>query len=424
MTTETAPAVRQSDEAVRLAKLRQQLEDRAEEFRMVLPSHISADKLQSVILFAVHKNPDLLACDRRSFLTSCMKAAQDGLLPDGTEAAIIPFKTRVKGPDGWSDVRLAQYLPMVAGILKKVRQSPDIRKLEVDVVYRQEIERGLFVYEAGSEPTLRHKPIKGVDPDVVTTDADIAAVYSVATFVDGTKSFEVMGRGELDRVREASQTGAKFDHKGEPREPKGPWRDWFPEMAKKSVLRRHAKTLPQFGDIALVDVEAEEIARAAKSAVALLDSRRSDPPTPLVDKGEAFDPETGEALPEPTPTPEPEPSYPPGTPPKPKSRPVPEAKPTAPPEHKDDDQPEPEATPAEIDAAPKDDVGITKTDEELLADGFIARARACDLLVDFKTLENMAGLDLASMDPNLAALVDVEFAKARKRLTPPNPKAS
>jgi recombination protein RecT len=194
-------------------------------------------------------------------------------------------------------------------------------------------------------------------------------------------------------------------------------------MAKKTVIRRHAKSLPQSGDIVLTDVEADDMSRAAKSAVALLDSRRSEAPQ-LVD-AEPFDPETGELPPLDAATqtipvdgePEPEPSYPPGTPTKPKGRPgAPEAKPTAPPENKDD---QPEATPEEIETAPKDESGFTKMDVELLADDLIARARGCELLVDLGNLEKMAEFDLATMPPQLAASVDTEFGIARKRLTPP-----
>jgi len=257
--------ITRQDEPAPLVQLRKQLEQRAEEFRMVLPEHISPAKFQRTLLTAVQLNPDLLACDRRSFLTACMKSAQDGLLPDGREAAIVVFKTRVKDPErGWVEVRLAQYLPMVFGLRKKILQSAEVSDLFAAVVYRQEIVGGCFHYEEGSERTLRHRPI--IDPDFAPTDADIALVYSVATFADGTKSFEVMRRIELDRVREASQTGAKFDAKGNPREAKGPWVQWFPEMAKKTVIRRHSKSLPQSGDVIVRDVESEDMGLAAAKA--------------------------------------------------------------------------------------------------------------------------------------------------------------
>lgn len=423
-----APAIRQDDQP--LIALRAQLEQRAAEFRMVLPEHISPEKFQRTLITAVQTNPDLLACDRRSFLTACMKAAQDGLLPDGREAAIVPFKTRVKTPDGWVEVRLAQYMPMVFGLRKKILQSGEVADLFATVVYRQEIERGCFVYEEGSERCLRHKPI--LDADFAPTDADIALAYSVATFRDGTKSFEVMRRGDLDRVREASQTGAAFDAKGQPRDPKGPWREWFPEMAKKTVIRRHSKSLPQSGDIIVRDVESEDMGlAAARSTLALLDSRQSEPPR-QIEPPAMISPDLGPpTFPDPTAEPDDAPEYvePPAAsfdpepvdqgfdPATEKLRRMVEGEPEP-----DDDfepEPEPEATDEEIDAAPKDELGVTKDDQERLAEAYIARAKACELLVDFQALRREAELDLAAMRPEIAACVDTEFDKARKRLTPP-----
>jgi recombination protein RecT len=55
-----------------LVVLRTQLEQRAAEFRMVLPSHITPEKLQRTLLTAVQSNPDLLSCERRSFLNAAM----------------------------------------------------------------------------------------------------------------------------------------------------------------------------------------------------------------------------------------------------------------------------------------------------------------------------------------------------------------
>jgi recombination protein RecT len=446
MTTETAPrqSIAAADEGGPLVVLRKQLEQRADEFQMVLPSHITPAKLQRTILTAAQANPDLLACDRRSFLTSCMKAAQDGLLPDGREAAIVPFKTRVKDAGGrWNEVRLAQYMPMVFGLRKKILQSGEIADLFAAVVYRQEIERNLFHYEEGSERILRHRPI--LDPDFAPTDDDIALVYSVATFADGSKSFEVMRRVDINRVRQASQTGATTDAKGEPREAKGPWRDWFPEMAKKTVIRRHSKSLPQSGDI-LLDVEADDMKLAAKSAAALLDSRRSEAPRQIAT--ERFDPETGEVQREPVepvivaegfdpgterlrrkvegeaePPPdepdepaivEPEINPPPPEPERPAEPPTVEGEslpdPAIAPEPDRSNWPEPEPE--------TDQLGVSVTDADKMADEYIARARACETVIDLRKLTREAEPVLNEMEPEVAMVVDVEFANALKRLAP------
>jgi len=359
-----------------------------------------------------------------------MKSAQDGLLPDGREAAIVVFKTRVKDPErGWVEVRLAQYLPMVFGLRKKILQSAEVSDLFAAVVYRQEIVGGCFHYEEGSERTLRHRPI--IDPDFAPTDADIALVYSVATFADGTKSFEVMRRIELDRVREASQTGAKFDAKGNPREAKGPWVQWFPEMAKKTVIRRHSKSLPQSGDVIVRDVESEDMGlAAAKATVALLDSRQSEPPRSLVEPDrERFDPITGELLggPKPDPTPEPDagPDYvEPEISPPPVEEPETETEPDyIEPDFDDAPEPEPKrrGRPPKAEAPepdPVDELGVTRDDDDAVAMSYVRRARACQTIIDLKALRKEAEMDLAGMDENKAIAVDNEFDEAARRLAP------
>src|SRR5262252_776549 len=201
----TATAEKTTDLAVpdkepnALAMLKTQLEAKAADFRMVLPAHIKPDQFQRTILTAVQSNPDLIRCDRRSLLIACQKAAQDHLLPDGREAALVPFNHRFKDENGWHTVKLAQYMPMVFGLRKKILQSGEIIDLFSAVVFRQEIDGGRFVYEEGSERTLRHKPI--IDPDFRPADQDVALAYSVATYANGAKSFEVLKRWEIDQIR-------------------------------------------------------------------------------------------------------------------------------------------------------------------------------------------------------------------------------
>lgn len=274
----TQLATQENQQGHPLVQLRAQIESRASEFKMALPAHITPEKFQRTILTAAQTNPTLLTCDRRSFINACMKAATDGLLPDGREAALVPFKTRVKSGNGWSDSWQVQYMPMVYGLRKKILQSGEVRDIFAQVVYRQEWEDGTFYYEEGTDRQLRHKPNLGL---MDISDDDVIAAYSVATFADGTMSFEVMRRVEINKVRATSQTGAegKTTRQGEKITPKGPWVDWFGEMAKKTVMRRHSKTLPMSGDI--IDVEGNEI-DAAASGAALLASVEEHGPTPSI----------------------------------------------------------------------------------------------------------------------------------------------
>lgn len=281
-----------------LVKLGNQLEQRADEFRKALPSHISPDKLQRTIITAAQNNPDLLTADRQSLITSCMKAAQDGLLLDGREAALVIFNTREKGQDGqWYSRKLCQYMPMVYGLRKKITQSGEVVSLQTGLVYRAEMEAGAFIYEVGMEPPIRHRPMLDL-PDEELTDDRIVAAYSIAKMKDGTVSAEVMRRGEINKVREASNTGATRDKKGNERQPKGPWVDWFGEMARKTVMRRHSKTLPMSGDV-IVDIEGREHETAASAARVLSVEAEAPKALPSADElagDDGHDPETGEVF--------------------------------------------------------------------------------------------------------------------------------
>jgi recombination protein RecT len=289
----TAVAVREDSPYRQLST---QLETRAADFKSALPAHITPEKFQRTIMTAVQSNPDLLKADRGSFITSAMKAAQDGLLPDGREAAIVTFQTSKKVNGEWQKIVQAQYMPMAFGLRKKILQSGEISSLETNVVYRREAEEGAFIFEAGTEAVLRHRPMLDLTDEDLHDD-NIVAAYSVATMKDGTKSFEVMRRAEINKVRQASQTGAtgKTKRDGTAIPPKGPWVDWFGEMARKTVMRRHSKTLPMSGDI--LDVEAADDTHYSNSASRVLQAVEPDAPKVLPTRQETpHDPVTGEVI--------------------------------------------------------------------------------------------------------------------------------
>jgi recombination protein RecT len=165
-------AIQTREEPNKLVSLNNALAKGADQFRMALPAHISVEKFQRTILTAVQNDPQLLDADRSSLLLACMRCAQDGLLPDKREAALVIFKENKQVNGQWETKLLVQYMPMVYGLRKKILQSGDITDITTNVVYVQEIEAGCFIYEEGTERTLRHKPI--LDPNFDPTDADLA----------------------------------------------------------------------------------------------------------------------------------------------------------------------------------------------------------------------------------------------------------
>lgn len=211
-----------------LVRLNEQLEQRSSQFQAALPAHIPVERFKRVVLTAIQQNAKLVTADRVALFNSAMKAAQDGLLPDGREGALVIFNTKIKvnGQDKWIDS--VQWMPMIAGIRKKVRNSGEIATWDVKAVFQKDE----FAYEEGFDPILKHKPY--LDGPA----GELRAVYSVCKMKSGETSLDVMAKWEVDRIRGMSKA-----------KDKGPWVDHYVEMAKKTVARRHSKVLPMNTDL-------------------------------------------------------------------------------------------------------------------------------------------------------------------------------
>lgn len=203
-------------------EIRHQLVAMTPEFKNALPSHIKPEKFQRVVMTVVQQSPDLIKADRRSLFASCIKCAADGLIPDGREAALVLFGGKV------------QYMPMLAGIQKRVRNSGEISSIQAHVIY----ENDKFLSRRGMTETIEHEPLFPGD-----RGKPIGA-YAIAKFKDGSDPvFEVMDHASIERVRKVSRSGGS-----------GPWVQWWDEMARKTVFRRLSKWLP-------MDSETDELMR-------------------------------------------------------------------------------------------------------------------------------------------------------------------
>lgn len=269
-----------SNELKPMDAMRVTLKNMSTEFQAALPPQINTEKFIRTTLTAIQMNPELLTADRKSLLGSCMKAAQDGLLADGREAALVIFRTK-EGPK-------VQYMPMVGGILKKVRNSGELASISAQVAY----DKDLFEYELGDDERIVHKPFLGEER------GKQIAVYAIAKTKDGAIYREVMSVADVEKVRAASKTG-KF----------GPWVDWWDEMAKKTVIRRLAKRLPSSADVDQVmanDLEASGFEQQQRQAPINITPAPEEQVAPLSRLkasmaqagGETIDADTGEVLPE------------------------------------------------------------------------------------------------------------------------------
>lgn len=179
-------------------------------FQGVLPRHRDVQRLIKLALVAATKTPKLLQCTQESLIQSVMTAAELGMDISGTmgEAYILPYGQAATFQLGYK------------GMVKLARQSGEIARIEADTVY----ENDHFVYKKGLNPVLDHEPITSGD-----RGRPIGA-YALIQYSSGGVETDYMGLPEIEKVRRVSKAGNS-----------GPWKDWWDEMAKKTVLRRLLK---------------------------------------------------------------------------------------------------------------------------------------------------------------------------------------
>ena len=93
-----------------------------------------------VVLTALSTSPKILECKPQSIRNSILKCATLGILPDGDQAAIVPYGGSAKLVVGWKGmVDLArEAIPGIAFVYEAVTTDDE------------------FIYEEGLKPILRH----------------------------------------------------------------------------------------------------------------------------------------------------------------------------------------------------------------------------------------------------------------------------
>jgi recombination protein RecT len=207
-------------------EMRSSLRTHEKEFEELLPKSINVTRFIRVATWTIQSQPRLAQCSGQSIVTALLRCATDGLLPDGRQAALVPYEIE---RDGRREMA-CQYQPMIAGIRDKVFRAGELASWNVNVVQ----EGDSFDFEFGSNQYLRHKPsLRGGRTRPVTH------AYSVAKLKDGGEIIEVMNIDQIEDVRKKS----KSRH--------GPWSDpvFFPEMCRKTVAKLAAKALPMPEDV-------------------------------------------------------------------------------------------------------------------------------------------------------------------------------
>ena len=186
------------------------------QFAQALPRHLTPERFTRIALTAINRTPKLMQCAKESLLTCLLDLSQLGLEPDNRKAHLIPYENRKLGRT------ICTLIIDYKGLVELARRSGEISDIHADVV----CENDHFEYSFGTDGRLVHKP-------AIKDRGNVIAAYSFVKLKDGSSSYEVMNKEEVEAIRERSKAGAT-----------GPWVTDWKEMAKKTVFRRHSKWLP------------------------------------------------------------------------------------------------------------------------------------------------------------------------------------
>lgn len=273
----------------------------------ILPRHIDPEAFTRTVQTALVTQPDLLQADKTSLFTACLKAATDGLILDGREAALVIRNTKSKVDGKEVSKKLAVYQPMVQGLMKLARNSGKIASLTAQVVY----EADHFMYVLGDDERIEHAPAAfGKDR------GKPIGVYAIAKLTDGTIVREVMRADEVMNIARQGQNAFQYTPPYEDTDDRGQkvikGGKNFAEWWRKTAIRRIAKYIPRSSDQVgqMFDSAAERIdedydwdqqgeptqpaPQPAKKRGAAADALRNI--TPKQSDETPHDPETGEII--------------------------------------------------------------------------------------------------------------------------------
>lgn len=198
----------------------QTLSKRQADFKMALPKQIPSEKFIRVAQTAIRQNPNLAnpeKVERTSLYAAFHDAAAKGLLPDGREGVIVPFKGK------------ARFMPMIAGLMKLAKNSGEIKSTGAEVVHEKD------TYEHWIDETGEHFKFVKSRGD----RGEMVLTFAFAMTKDGGLYFEEIDTEEMKAIESMSRADDS------------PWKGKFKtEMMKKSAYRRLLKyRVPSSTDI-------------------------------------------------------------------------------------------------------------------------------------------------------------------------------
>jgi recombination protein RecT len=207
-----------------------QSESVKQQLALVLPKHITPDRMARVACTAAMRNPKLLTCTPESLLNALMICSQAGLEPDGRQAHLIPFENRKTG------CVEVQVIFDYKGLIQLARRN-GVKNIAGDVI----CEADVFEWSRGMGGLQFKHQVEWRKPRGPVFGAYV--IWQDGDQFDG----EVMTKDEIESIRARSKSPNA-----------GPWQTDWNEMAKKTVVRRASKRWPLDSEAAAAIGDEEE----------------------------------------------------------------------------------------------------------------------------------------------------------------------
>ena len=198
-----------------------------QQIKQLLPPDVPLDRFTTAAIAAITHNADILDCDKQSLYNAVLSCAQDGLLPDGKQAAIVKFNTRVKTAQGEQWVKKAQRITMVEGAIHLLGKA-GIRAYACSVYANDSIE----LWNDDSGQHIKHTPVTFGDR------GERIGAYAVGRDKNGMTWVEAMSMEDLEVPKRATKSKDKDGNLY------GPWKETPGRMEQKACLHRLSKRIP------------------------------------------------------------------------------------------------------------------------------------------------------------------------------------
>lgn len=216
-----------------------------------LPKGLSVDKFLRTAKNAIQMHPQkdkLAQADRGTLFNACQKAAIDGLMLDGREAALVVFNT--KQGNNW--VSSATYMPMTQGLIKMARNSGEISTISSEVVFEND---EFEFYEDFDGVKFRFQPNWKSDR------GQPILVWAKIKLKDGETIIRALTKERILKIAAGSKNAHQYDpNKG----------DHYEEWWRKTVIKNALKYAPKSTELetAMKRGEDDEFDYQAKDDVA------------------------------------------------------------------------------------------------------------------------------------------------------------